>query len=189
MEKKFEVSFSKKPFPCPDKRCEENCFDEDHFFSKNLKFWAKFFSYLRKNFGSVINTAFYISRGAFSDFWKLKFFFRFLSENVSAFCLEAFRHGCQNAIPRVWENFLRKMNWFEKKCFRIFVCSLSGKVSDFCCYFSRHGFQKCILHVQNKISRRSLFRITLFAETFEFFSQFFQGFVGKNINSVVRIAL
>ena len=190
LEEKFEVSFSKKPFPCPEKRSEEKCFFEDHFFSKDLKFWAKFFSYLRKKFRSFINTAFYISRGAFSDFWKFKIFFRFLSEKVSAFCLELFRHGCQNAIPRVWDNVLRKMNWFEKKSvFIFFFCSLSGKVSDFCCYFSRHGFQKCILHVQKKISRRSLFRITLFAETFEFFSQFFQGFVGKNINSVVRIAL
>ena len=171
--------FFKKAFSMSRENIRRKLLGWRPFFSKDLKFWAKFFSYLRKKFRSFINTAFYISRGAFSDFWKFKFFSGFWTKTFRLFVSNLFGMVVKTLFHVSGKTFWGKWTGSKKKCFRIFFCSLSGCVSDFWFYFSRHGFQKCILHVQNKISRRSLCRITLFAETFEFFSQFFSGFRWK----------
>ena len=79
---------------------------------------------------------------------------------------------------------------FWKKCVFIFFWNLSGNFSGFWCNLSRHGFQKCILHVQNKILRRSLLWNHIICWYFPVLSSIFSGFWWKNkINSVVRISI
>ena len=111
--------------------------------------------------------------------YKFLFSFRIVGENVSAFCLETFRHGCQNFIPRVWENVLRKMNCFEKKVFSYFFGIWAEIFRVFGAIFRGMVFKSAFRMSRINFRGEVFIGITVSAETFEFFPQFFQGFCEK----------
>ena len=130
-------AFFKKAFSMSREKIRRKLLCWRPFFSKDLKFWAKFFSYLRKNFRSVINTAFYMSRGAFSDFWKFNFFpvsglkrFGFLSRTFSAWLPKRY----STCLGKLFEEneLVRKKNVFVfffavwAEVFRIFGAIFRG---------------------------------------------------------------
>ena len=153
LEKKFKACFLRKLFTGSEEWSMENCFVKDQFFVKKFTFWAKVFFKLAEKFQKCYQNCILHAQWIF--FWFLKnfkfliFFWSRGRENVSAFCYEAFRHGCQNFFLRAYKTFLRKMNCFEKRVFTYFFRSLSGSFSDYWCNLSRHGFQKWNLHVPN----------------------------------------
>ena len=152
------------------------------FFFGKVKILSQIFFIIAEKFQKCYPYCILHVQRSFFRFMKIYNSFRFLGNNISAVCLEHFRHGCQNAFPRVWENFLRKINQFEKKVFSYFFCSMSGSVSDFWCIFLRHGFEKYILHVMKKISRRSLRWNYIICWNFWVFFSFFSGFRWKKRN-------
>ena len=76
-------------------------FFKDWFFWEILNFELKLF-YIGGNISKVLSKLHSTCpEELFPIFERIWIFFRFLGENVSAFCLEPFRHGCQNFILRV----------------------------------------------------------------------------------------
>ena len=130
----------------------------------------------------------------FPIFENLKFFFRFLSEKVSAFCLEPFRQGCQNAIPRVWENFLRKMNWFEKKVFSYFFLQFERKIFGFLLLFFEAWISKVHSACPEKNFEEKSFSNYIICWNFWVFFSIFSGFRWKKRkqccqNCVLRVQM
>ena len=179
--KSLRCIFQKSPFHVQRKDPKKTALLKTIFFGK-VKILSQIFFIIAEKFQKCYPYCILHVQRSFFRFMKIYNSFRFLGNNISAVCLEHFRHGCQNAFPRVWENFLRKINQFEKKVFSYFFCSMSGSVSDFWCIFLRHGFEKYILHVMKKISRRSLRWNYIICWNFWVFFSFFSGFRWKKRN-------
>ena len=124
-------TFFKKAFHMSREMIRGKLFCWRPIFLKISKSWFNIFSYLRKNFRSVMNTAFYMPRGAFSDFWKKNNFF-------SSFWAKTFQLFVSRLFGMVVKNLFlvsRKTCWgkciVSKKRVLIFFWSLSGRFSDF----------------------------------------------------------
>ena len=133
LEKKSAACFLKKRFTCPEEQPEEI------FFVKNRFFWRKFqslnqnFFLMAVKFQKCYQTAFYMPRGVFCDFWKtISFCF------LSGFWAKTFQLFVSRLFGMVVKNLFlvsRKTCWgkciVSKKRVLIFFWSLSGRFSDF----------------------------------------------------------
>ena len=143
------------------------------FFFGKVKILSQIFFIIAEKFQKCYPYCILHVQRSFFRFMKIYNSFRFLGNNISAVCLEHFRHGCQNAFPRVWENFLRKINQFEKKVFSYFFAVWAEVFRIFGAFFWGMDLKSTYCMSWKKFREEVFVGITLFAETFEFFSHFF----------------